>query len=684
MNPCSKSRVILLLCAMAIAAPIPALAQKSAANAAVLRADAWPREVALANATAVIYQPQINQWADNRIDFRCAVAIRTAGKPDESFGVVFASARTKVDKSARTVVIDRIEITKSDFPALPDHGAAYSAELQKRFASAVRVVALDQLKASPALAKTAPPPVAVQNTPPAVIVSYSPAILVPIDGPPALRPVPGNGQFLRVINTRALILQRAAEKDFFIHVFDGWLYAPTLIGPWALPFISPDGLDAAAKAVDATHVIDMLDGGPGAKIKPSLAKGVPAIYASQVPAELIVFNGQPQMIAIPGTALLWAGNTASDVLASTADKNYYALLAGRWFRAASLAGPWTFVAANALPSDFAKIPAGSPAGIVLQTVAGTPQAQAARNENAIAQTATVPRENGPKFVPAFDGAPKFAPISGTALSYAINASTPVIQTTTGSLFAVSAGVWFSAAQAAGPWTVATSVPEAIYAIPPSSPVYYVTYVRIYDVTPDAVHEGYTPGYLGTAVSDAGTVVYGTGYAYPSWIGNAWYAAPTTYGVAAMPLYNRNAGFTFAFAVGLATPSWTEPYWGDNYYHPGYWGGYPCCATVAANVYRSTALRVLRTATPARARMLRRETAFRPAACRHHHRPPNGSPRRRQTMSMLQRTATSTGKTAAAGSSNRRTAGAACRATRLRPSRNRRHATIPRWPQRASA
>ncbi len=586
MNPCPKSRAILVVCAIAIALPLTAAAQKPAANAAPLRADAWPREVQMSNATtAIIYQPQIGQWAGDRIDFRAAVAIRTAGRTDENFGVVFASARTKVDKSARTVVIDRLEITKSDFPTLPDHGAAYSAELGKRFASAVRVVALDQLKASPALAASVTPPVAVQNTPPTVIVSYAPAILVPIDGAPALRPVPGSTQFLRVINTRALILQRAVERDYFIHVFDGWLYSASLDGPWAPPFIAPDGIDAVAKAVAATHVVDMLDGGTGAKTTPSLAKGVPAIYTSQVPAELVVFNGQPQMIEVPRTALLWAGNTASDVLVSTADKNYYVVLAGRWFRAATLNGPWTFVAADALPPDFAKIPAGSPAGVVLQTVAGTPQARQARNENSIAQTATVPKINGPVFTPKFDGAPKFTPIAGTTLTYAINASAPVIQVAQGSLYAVSAGVWFTAAQVTGPWTVATSVPDAIYAIPPSSPVYYVTFVRIFDVTPDAVHEGYTPGYLGTAVSDAGTVVYGTGYAYPSWIGDAWYSAPATYGVAAMPIYNRNAGFTFAFAVGLATPAWTQPYWGNDYYHPGYWGGYPCCATVAANVYR---------------------------------------------------------------------------------------------------
>ena len=193
------------------------------------------------------------------------------------------------------------------------------------------------------------------------------------------------------------------------------------------------------------------------------------------------------------------------------------------------------------------------------TVAGTPQAQQALNENSIAQTAQVPRRNGPKFTPKFDGAPQYGPIAGTSLKYVINASAPVIQVATDAYYAVRAGVWFTAAQVTGPWTVATSVPEAIYSIPPSSPIYFVTFVRIYDVTPDVVHEGYTPGYLGTTVSPWGTVVYGTGYSYMSWIGNAWYPAPSTYGVAAAPVYNQGAGYTYAFAVGLATPAWTQPY-----------------------------------------------------------------------------------------------------------------------------
>ena len=127
------------------------------------------------------------------------------------------------------------------------------------------------------------------------------------------------------------------------------------------------------------------------------------------------------------------------------------------------------------------------------------------------------------------------------------------------------------------------MPEAIYTIPPSSPLYYVTYVRIYEATPNYVYVGYTPGYMGTVVSPYGTVVYGTGYVYSPWIGSVWYPAPYTYGLAAAPLWNPYVGFTFGFAVGLATAAW-YPYWGGAYYHPGYWGAYPCCATAAANVY----------------------------------------------------------------------------------------------------
>jgi hypothetical protein len=569
--------------ALALGLPLPAAVPAPVPGQSPV--ETWPRAVSLPSAAVLVYQPQIGQWVDNRLDFRCALAIKPEGAAEETFGVIFASARTRVDKSTRTVFLDDLQVTKSDFPRLPDRGAAFAAELQKAFAMRVHTISLDRLKLSPALSGASPTPVAVRNAPPRVIVSTSPAILVPIDGPPVLRPVPGSPLFARVINTRALILQRVAKQDFFIHVYDGWLMASTLDGPWTQPFLPPTGMADIGRRIAATGVVDMLDGGPRANPKPSLAHAIPAIHATSEPAELIVFQGAPDFVPIAGTGLHWAANTSSDILVDAATGNVYALLAGRWFRASTLAGPWAFVASDALPPDFARIPPTSLAGAVLPAVAGTPQAREALNENAIAQTATVALTSGPTFKAAFDGAPQFAPIEGTSLSYVKNASAPVIRVKPDAYYAVTAGIWFTASQVTGPWAIATSVPAEIYTIPASSPIHYATYVRIFDATHAVVHVGYTPGYLGTAVSSTSTVVYGTGYAYPSWTGNVWYAAPSTYGVAATPVYNPYVGFTYGFAVGLATPAWSAPYWGGAYYHPGYWGGYPCCGSAAANVYR---------------------------------------------------------------------------------------------------
>ena len=243
---------------------------------------------------------------------------------------------------------------------------------------------------------------------------------------PVLKPT-SDSRFQRVINTRALILQGGIEQNYFIHVYDGWLKSGFLEGPWSKSDFQPIGMDSLAQQIAKSGAVDMLDGGAKANPKPTLANGVPAIYVTQIPAELIVFRGQPDFVPVSGTQLLWAANTTSDVFIDTSNSQYYTLISGRWFRSAALTGQWTFVAANALPADFARIPPMSLAGAVLPTVAGTPQAQAAVIADSIPQAATVPLKNGPRFTPNFDGVPQYAPIPGTALSYVINSSEPVIQ-----------------------------------------------------------------------------------------------------------------------------------------------------------------------------------------------------------------------------------------------------------------
>ena len=97
-------------------------------------------------------------------------------------------------------------------------------------------------------------------------------------------------------------------------------------------------MNAIATELSQKGVVDLLDGGPKANPKPSLANGVPTIYTSQAPTELIVFKGQPDFVPIVGTQLLWASNTTSDILINTANSNYYALLSGRWFMAPGALG----------------------------------------------------------------------------------------------------------------------------------------------------------------------------------------------------------------------------------------------------------------------------------------------------------------------------------------------------------
>ena len=146
-----------------------------------------------------------------------------------------------------------------------------------------------------------------------------------------LRRVP-DSRFERVINTRALIARRRGGSTYYLHVYDGWLSAAAVDGPWRRAGSPPDGLTDLAQTLAASRQVDLLDGA-GAQPRPSLANGVPAIYVTHQPAELIVFKGQPNLQPIADTGLLWAANTTADVLVDTATNAYYVLVSGRWYTA---------------------------------------------------------------------------------------------------------------------------------------------------------------------------------------------------------------------------------------------------------------------------------------------------------------------------------------------------------------
>jgi hypothetical protein len=467
----------------------------------------WPRVKTVNGNKVTVHLPQVESWTSNWFKARAAVEVKPADAKKELLGVIWLEARGNVDHTNRVVTLDAIEVTKGRFPDASDNGSNALAIVRSVVPQGVRTVSLDYLVTALGFERAAARRGArgLKHEPPDIVWATNRSVLVLIDSQPVLRPV-SNTSLERVINTPALLVFEKQEAKFYLNGADHWFAAPSIKGPWSLAQNPPP--DVANLAPPPTN----RPAGAAEEI-------IPRVIVSTSPSELLMTSGLPDFRPIKGTSLQYAADTDSQVFFHTVEREAYVLISGRWFKATSLQGPWSYVAPADLPSDFAKIPPGSAQGIVLASVPGTAQAELALLASSVPTTAVVNRKEA-KLDLSYDGEPKFKPIEGTSMSYALNAKIPVIQTGS-EHYALEDGVWFVGKAAQGPWEVATEVPEAIYTIPPSSPVYYATFANVYEATNDEVEVGYTPGYQGT-YEDQGTVVYGTGYEYEPWYGEEEY------------------------------------------------------------------------------------------------------------------------------------------------------------------
>ncbi len=213
-----------------------------------------------------------------------------------------------------------------------------------------------------------------------------------------------------------------------------WLTASALGGPWAvatklLPIFQ--SCRTQPNWQDVKKAVPPPAGGTGP---------APKVFYSTTPAEIITFSGQPWYTKIPNTQLSYAANTQSNLFLWGDSKEYFYLVSGRWFRANSLDGPWTFATPD-LPADFAKIPASSSRAGVLVSVPGTDQAEDAVLLAQIPTTVIVNRAEAEAAVQvAYDGDPQFKPIESTSLSYASNTQGQDHQGRRSILFVLSGGV----------------------------------------------------------------------------------------------------------------------------------------------------------------------------------------------------------------------------------------------------
>jgi hypothetical protein len=513
--------------------------------------ETWPMELDDHGFHLVIYQPQVDSWKQSRLEGRAAVTATKTGSPQEAFGIVTLSARTDVDKETRLVALEDIKVTSASFPgAKPEQGDLEKA-VRDSLPNWPKTVALDRLLADLSINGASPEGAStgLKNDPPKIFVSQVPSVLILIDGEPVLKPVEGSTKYTHVINTPALMLYDTSASRYYLDGGTLWMTSANLTGPWTQAVNPPADLNPLKTQILADEEKDPHDHSKDATPPPSAAPA--AVYVSTTPAELVQITGKPQYTPIPKTELAYVPNTSSDLFRDVKTQDYYVLLTGRWYQSKALEGPWAAVSGSKLPKDFAKIPPENPKYSVLVSIPGTEQAKEAVIANQIPQTATVKRSQA-KLTVTYDGAPQFRPIEGTSMEYAINTSSEVIHAA-GRYYAVHNGIWFVADVPTGPWAVAEDIPPEIYSIPPSNPLYHDRYVYVYGSTPDDVYVGFTPGYLGAYVWDD-TVVFGTGWWYPGWIGGYWYGWPWTWG--------------FGFQFGYFGGGWIWRPNGFWWYHNG--------------------------------------------------------------------------------------------------------------------
>ena len=479
----------------------------------------WPRKLEKPGGTVIAYQPQVDDWKDfTNITWREAFQMTPRGGKQVIGAATFAGT-TNVDSDKHTVVIYGIKVSQTYFPSLDEPTSAKMDQLFKTFVPEVVNISLERVVAY------IPKPESVQevnlkNDPPFIFVNYSPAILLAVDGEPDFAAIP-NTKLKFVVNTQWAVFWDTSKSQYYLLVGQHWLTASDLHGPWSAATTLPkdmEKLPTDPQWTDLKKVIPL----------PAQSSGpIPRVFYSTVPAEVILFNGKPVYAKIPQTQLLYATNTDSPFFLYTPTNEYYYLAAGRWFRSKDMQGKWTFASAD-LPEDFAKIPLSSPASAVLSSVPGTEEA---KNEVLIAQIPTVmeidPKSAAEQAKVSYSGDPQFAPIEGTSLSYATNTPDKVIKV--GDVYYLCLqGVWFMSPNAQGPWTTASSVPQVIYTIPPSSPVYNVTYVTQTTTSSGTVQCSHTSGYLGVfvvGVTVGAIVANGTGYYYPPYIYRPPYGYP---------------------------------------------------------------------------------------------------------------------------------------------------------------
>ncbi|SHO42671.1 hypothetical protein [Desulfopila aestuarii] len=193
---------------------------------------------------------------------------------------------------------------------------------------------------------------------PVVFVTTEPSEMIITEGEPAFLPIKDT-KLLQVSNTDATLFLHSGDGQFYYLVAGRWFRTKTLDGPWSEASNDlPDDFRNIPDDSPAAFVKAAVPGTRDAEDAVLLAS-IPqttSVDLSNPPKMDVVYQGEPQFTAIPGTTVKYGVNTPNQVF--MVNGQYYCCSEGMWFTSDLPTGPWQLAAS--VPDAIYSVPPTNP------------------------------------------------------------------------------------------------------------------------------------------------------------------------------------------------------------------------------------------------------------------------------------------------------------------------------------
>ena len=193
----------------------------------------WPKVIPLEQISITIYQPEIESVTENQLEARAAFNIYD-GTRLPIFGAIWLKARVHVDRAAKTVFYDNLEMIDVNFP---DATATKKAEFKElleavtptwEFNSSIN----DFYNTSEIIEVNDQSSNALDNNPPNIFYETVPTEIVFVDGEPILENIDGSVLYQNILNTPNFIVHSTSDEYFYLRAGIWWYRAKNLYDEW--------------------------------------------------------------------------------------------------------------------------------------------------------------------------------------------------------------------------------------------------------------------------------------------------------------------------------------------------------------------------------------------------------------------------------------------------------------------